>query len=663
VETIGAYEVLEELARGGQGVVLKARHVSSGETVVLKLLLDANVETRERFLREGQTLSSLRHPNLLRVTDMCELPNGTPYMVMEFIRGRNLSDWVRTAGVPDQEALVSVLGSLADTLHYCHEQGLVHRDIKPKNVMIEEGSERVVLVDFGLIKRDRLRAAWSTQDRQSLTSEGSIIGTPEYMPPEQVSVRHGEVDRRSDVYALGAVLYFLLTGEKPFTGVTGINIIVQVLQAEPPDPRIVNPGTSDALAELCRRSMAKDMADRPVSAQAFADTLRGRASAPARGRGHAWGAIALATALAVLAVALGVQSARSDPAPPEARAEPELPEEPSVEQLLEQALAANQEGRLENAAALFRRAAEMGSPEAMSSLGSMLEDGRGVAQDEAQGVEWYRRAAKKGHQAAMVRLGSMLEKGRGVAEDETQAVEWYRRAAKKGNPEGMSNLGSMLEKGRGAVKDETQAVALHRRAAEKGHEAAMVRLGRMLEKGRGVVKDETQAVEWFRRAAKKGDAEGMFELASMLEKGRGVAKDEALAAEWLRRAAEKGNEWAMYDLGQRLEKGQGVPKDEALAAEWMRRAAEEGNEWAMYDLSNQLKEGRGVPKNEALASKWLRRAAEKEHPWAMYDLGMQLVKGQGVPKDESEAAEWFRRATKDADVREHAERELEALGQ
>ncbi|MBL4846530.1 MAG: serine/threonine protein kinase [Planctomycetes bacterium] len=150
-----------------------------------------------------------------------------------------------------------MLNEVARTLHYCHEQGIVHRDVKPENVMIEAGSGRVVLVDFGLIRRDRLRAAWSTQDEQSLTQEGTTLGTPSYMPPEQVSSEIGQVDRRSDVYALGALLYFLLTGELPFTGANAVNVLIQVLEAAPPDPRRVNAEVPDALAKLCMQCMAK----------------------------------------------------------------------------------------------------------------------------------------------------------------------------------------------------------------------------------------------------------------------------------------------------------------------------------------------------------------------------------------------------------------------
>ena len=447
-------------------MVLKARHSSSGETVVLKLLHDPTPETRARFLREAETLASLRHPNLLRVTDLSQGPTGTPYMVMEFIRGRDLSDWVRTGGVPTHEVLVSTLASLADTLHYCHEEGLVHRDVKPKNVMIEEGSGRVVLVDFGLIKRDRLRAAWSTQDRQSLTLEGSTVGTPGYMPPEQVSVAHGEVDRRSDVYALGAVLYFLLTAEKPFKGVSPLNVIVKVLQADPPDPRSVNPDVSGALADLCQQCMAKDMAERPVSAQVFADALRASLHVPANDRRRRWGLMAFAVALAVFSAgALGVEVSRSESAPPETRAEsgpttgaePAAGSEPSPEQLTSQAMAASEAGQVEEAAELLRQAAERGHVSAMYNLGKWLEKGQGVAKDESEAAQWFLRAAEEGDQWAMYDLGKKLEDGRGVPKDATAAAEWFRKAAKMGHEWAMYDLGVSLAEGRGVRKDEGQA--------------------------------------------------------------------------------------------------------------------------------------------------------------------------------------------------------------
>jgi len=287
---IANYVVEREVARGGQGVVLAAKHASLGTPVAIKLLFEQDAEASERFLREAKTLARLQHPNLIRVSDLGRLSNGIPYLVMEFVSGQDLANWVRTGGVPSLQATARVLGTLAGVLHYCHEQGVVHRDVKPQNVMLEEKTGRVLLVDFGLVKRQKIQAAWSTQDMRSLTEDGMILGTPAFMAPEQASNEFGPVGPATDVYALGGLLYFLLTGSRPFEGGSLVNSLVQVMEAPAPDPRDEDPAIPKRVAALCQAALAKAPAERPESAAAFAAALKAacevggatRQSAPAR---------------------------------------------------------------------------------------------------------------------------------------------------------------------------------------------------------------------------------------------------------------------------------------------------------------------------------------------------------------------------------------------
>jgi serine/threonine protein kinase/formylglycine-generating enzyme required for sulfatase activity len=271
-QTLGSYRVLEEIARGGQGVVLRAEHVRLGAPVALKLLLDVGDEgLRKRFTQEAKVLARLTHPNLPRVTDLGEV-EGQPFLAMELIDGSDLHKLLQQEGIPELAWTVEVLEAVADALGYCHGRGIVHRDLKPQNVLIERESGRPVLTDFGLVKVDPT-AAPSMASEGPLSMTGEIKGTPAYMAPEQIDPSFGPVGPRTDVYALGATLYALLTGRAPFQGESVYNLIFAVVQKPTPDPRHEGK-VPDAVAEVCRRAMSKSPEERQESAAAFSEDLR-----------------------------------------------------------------------------------------------------------------------------------------------------------------------------------------------------------------------------------------------------------------------------------------------------------------------------------------------------------------------------------------------------
>ena len=309
VPRVGEWILEDELARGGQGVVYRVRHALSGAPAAVKLLLEVDLEARLRLRREAKTLAGLRHPHLVAVFELGELPDGSTFMAMELVEGESLHRRVRREGpLPPAEA-ARVLGAVADALELCHQRGLVHRDVKPHNVLLERGTGRPLLIDFGLVKSEQLQLAWSTQDQAALTLEGQLLGTPAYMAPEQVDASLGPVGPLSDVYALGATLSFALTGQAPFRGASALELISQAIREAPPDPRQLNPGADPALAALCLACLAKPPEKRPRSAAAFAQALRAQEHAPARRRPVSWRvglvvALGLGSVLAFAAAAL-----------------------------------------------------------------------------------------------------------------------------------------------------------------------------------------------------------------------------------------------------------------------------------------------------------------------------------------------------------------------
>ena len=314
---LGRYLVVGELGRGGMGVVYHAWDDALGREVALKVLPATQLEPEAalRFQREGQAMARLVHPAILPVYDRGQ-DAGRQFLAMPLLRGGTLKDLVR-AGATPLPRRVELLEQVARAVHAAHEQGVVHRDLKPDNVLLDAAG-RPYVADFGLAR---------VVDRQTrLTQSGVALGTAGYMPPEQVDGKG--VDARSDVYALAATLYFVLTGRPPFQGATDLNVITAVLRQPPEPPSRVAPDVPPALEALCLRGLAKDAAARPPSAAAFADALadwlrgdaRGDAAAPSSSRppmGLVAGAALLALlVVAALGVAIGLAVAgRAGPSP------------------------------------------------------------------------------------------------------------------------------------------------------------------------------------------------------------------------------------------------------------------------------------------------------------------------------------------------------------
>src|SRR5688500_8295205 len=284
VDTVldGQYQVEALLGKGGMGAVYRARHILLGDRVAIKILppeVRTNAEWLRRFQREGQAARRFRHPNAVTVYDLRTSADGYVYMVMEYVEGHTLGDEIKKRGRLAPAEVLELLEPIMSVLNTAHAMGVVHRDLKPDNIMSGEANngERVVkLLDLGIAKMREI--AGGDGGKTALTMAGQVLGTPHYMSPEQWGEmpRDGdsEIDGRADIYSLGIVCYEMIVGKRPYTGQTLFELRREHVSVVPPPVYETVPGVPRAFGDAITQATAKDRADRFKTAGEFATQLR-----------------------------------------------------------------------------------------------------------------------------------------------------------------------------------------------------------------------------------------------------------------------------------------------------------------------------------------------------------------------------------------------------
>ena len=637
----GKYRIESVLGQGGFGITYLAtqelldRKVAvkeffmrdfcsrEGDTSSVTLGTASNRETMERylnkFLKEARTIAALTHPNIIQIHDIFK-ENNTAYYVMEYIEGESLSQLVKHRGALPESEAVKYIRAVAEALKYVHERKINHLDVKLGNIMLRHADNRVFLLDFGLSKQ---------YDAEGNQTSSTPVGISHgYAPIEQYKPGGvKEFSPQTDIYALGATLYYLVTGMVPPSA-------TDLFDTELAYPAPLSPSVCNAI----RQAMKFQKKERPQSIDAFLMLLDGESVTEKRKK---WLFPLAFLLVVVIGLVVWISSDRSSedenaldslqiaitenlqpdslnteqpPSPPSDNSvvtEINAPESSPSPQRPSETDEMNNEKEAAAGLTELKRAAENGDVEAQYELGNMYSFGIRVAKDDSEAAKWYRKAAEQGNVVAQRFLGYAYSNGEGVTQDKIEAIKWYRKAAEQGDDVAQRNLAIIYSRGEGVTQNYSEAIKWYRKAAEQGNTGAQLTLGHMYSEGKGITQDYEEAIKWYHKVAEKGDYYAQYLVGSMYEKGQGVTQDYEEAVKWYRKSAEQGFYAGQYSLGHMYEYGHGVTQDYSEAVKWYRKAAEQGDDNGQHFLGTMYEYGKGVTQDKSEAIKWYRKAAEQ----------------------------------------------------
>jgi serine/threonine-protein kinase len=664
---LGRYDITGVLGKGAMGVVYEGFDPRLNRRVAIKTILKSHLDEQTakthslRFVREAQAVAKLSHPHIVQVHDFGE-EGDIAYLVMEFIKGKELKRFFDANERFDLKEAVRIMCELCDALDFAHQAGIVHRDVKPANVMLDS-QMRTKLTDFGVARVQDPAAA-------PMTQAGTMVGTPAYMSPEQITGR--PVDGRSDVFSAGIVLYQLLTGEVPFPGAGAWTVAKKIMQEEPALPSTIDTAISPLFDAVVNKALAKNPDQRYPSARALGTALRrafeGKADQAAE----------------ETVLQLPRKPAAEPPKPSAQDADVEFwraiqdSSDPSEFEFylrkfpggVYAELATHKLAKLQ--ATVVKTLHEGGSTSAVSAANrsrTLVKSAAIGAAVAAIGVVgwfiWKPMATEKWATpippAANAEVANAATKSIAPQERAEPAPAEKTAAKRTLAAPATSQRGDKHSASEAALAGDdyyskrmwADAAREYRIAAKQNHPQAQRRLGWLYAQGLGVEKSEEQALRWYRKAAEQNDAAAQENIGLFYQEGRaGLAVDYPEALRWFRKAAVQNDPAAQNSIGLFYQLGRaGLAVDYQEAMRWYRKAAEQGDPLAQANVGYMYQEALGVARSYDEALRWYRKAAEQHNSFALRNIGVYYENGWGgLPRDLAEARNWYKEAASRGDA-------------
>lgn len=676
----GKYELLEELGRGGMGVVFRARHKLMERIVAIKMLIDdmgKDPTALQRFHVEAKAASALNHANIIRIYDFDVSQHGFPFIVMDYLQGEPLDGILDRDQRMNWQRAMPLFLKVCDALGHAHRRQVVHRDMKPSNVMVvhdEDEGERPVVLDFGIAKL--FTPGGKNEGR--LTRTGEIFGSPLYMSPEQCLGQ--PVDNRSDIYSVACLIYETLTGCVPFDRSGFVQVILAHVNEPAPrlDKTAPELGLPKELSDVLMKAMAKNATERFESMAEFKQALiaasggghqSAASSSPAVTGGGHQSAVSSSPAVTGGVTGGGVAGAGdgggtggavgatgsadtsstvvgSVPNPyyqgagAPAANQAVTPPEPAV---VSGHRTAVNDSFMEPQVRDWLDGAERGRVEDQFDLAWAYRSGDGVDQDPRLAIFWFTEAAGQGHPQAACCVGEMYRDGIGTEQDYVEALNCFRKGAEGGDLLSQFNVGWAHEFGQGTPVDAEMAAYWYKKAAESGYSYAQNSLGVLYAIGSGVERDDNAAFELYLQAAEQGLAEAQRRLGEVYEWGWGVESDYSSALYWYEKAAAQDDLDAQFRLAIMTLEGRGCRPDVPGGKRKLRQAAQRGSSLAQNYMGEVFEYGlHDTTINPEEAFHWYKKATDQGHAEAHYSLGLMFEDGRGTDVNEREAERCYR---------------------
>ncbi|KAG0267891.1 hypothetical protein DFQ27_007968 [Actinomortierella ambigua] len=634
-------EIGEFIGAGTYGVVFRCRY-NTRKAAIKKFRLHQHTTDQAKIIeQEISLLKHLRYRHIIQYYGVYHQDNKIS-LVTDFAEGGSLRQAIEDSRVAGWHTKSRIAQEIADGLTYIHHEGIIHRDLRSDNVLLS-GLMEVKLCDFGLAVVKTSSGGHSTE---------VMRGTFRWLAPELVVAKRPRYSNKSDMYALGMVMWEMAAMcTVPFKAMSNNLAVAQAVHGGQREqlPK-ETPVIYQHWVDLCWK---QDPSERPDAHEMIIvdDALsRGQGTDLA---GTSWPA--LAHDIHELSI-IPEMSPVVTPAPAEATAV-----QPRMEFVS------------------LSRKAVLNDVDAQVSLAEMYETGNGgVPKDNEKAFTWYLRAAQLGNLDAMDRVSDMYAEGRGTEQSDDEAARWNKQATEQRtskqnggvhiasngalqsaeqDPDDKSwflttsrkrlaamksSLGSVMNV-RDTNQDRVQARA-EIQAAEGGDARAQFNIGLMYETGRVVEQSDIEAFRWYTKAASQGNSNAQFNLGWMYKIGQGVEQSDVEAAKWFTKAARQGNPDAQHNLGVMSSNGQGVEQSDVEAVKWFTKAASQESPNGQYCLGVMYLEGRGVEQSDVEAVKWYTKAASQGNPDAQYNLGVMYLEGRGVEKSDVRAVKWFTKA-------------------